>query len=70
MPLNTESKFVSRKTYIVKLHTDSKPGVLTGRIENFVTGRQHEFASSDELIASILHDLDSNDAPQTPPTHV
>jgi hypothetical protein len=68
MSLNTESKFTSRRTYIVKVHADSKPGVLTGRLENFVTGRQREFASSDELIASILHDLNSNEVDgKTPP---
>ena len=68
MALNTESKFTSRRTYLIKVHSHAKPGALTGRLENFVTGQQHEFASSDELIASILNDLDSNDEPATPQT--
>ncbi len=66
MALNTESKFTSRRTYLVKVHSHAKPGALTGRVENFVTGQQHEFASSDELIASILNDLDSTDDRTTP----
>ena len=66
MALNTESKFTSRRTYLVKVHSHAKPGVLTGRLENFVTGQQHEFASSDELVASILNDLDSNDERAAP----
>ena len=68
MPLNTESKFASRRTFIIRVHRESKPGVLSGRLETYVTGRQHEFASSDELIASILHELELNEAgPQSPP---
>jgi hypothetical protein len=62
MSLKTEAKFTSRRTYVVKLHSHAKRGAVTGRLENFVTGRQHEFASSDELIASILNDLESNEA--------
>jgi hypothetical protein len=62
MPLKTEAKFTSRRTYVVKLHSHAKRGAITGRIENFLTGQQHEFASSDELIASIMNDLDSNEA--------
>jgi hypothetical protein len=63
MSLKTEAKFTSRRTYVVKLHSHAKRGAVTGRIENFVTGQQHEFESSDELIASILNDLESNEAP-------
>ena len=61
MTLNTKSKFTNRRTYVVKVHSPAKPGVLTGRVENFVTGQQHEFASSHELIESILNDLDSTE---------
>jgi hypothetical protein len=71
MALKTESKFTSRRTYLLKIHSHAKPGALTGRLENFVTGQQREFASSDELIASILNDLDSTDersAPQPTPS--
>jgi hypothetical protein len=71
MALKTESKFTSRRTYLLKVHSHAKPGALTGRLENFVTGQQREFASTDELIASILNDLDSIDersAPQPTPS--
>ena len=61
MALNSESKFTTRRTYLVKIHSHANPGALTGRIENFVTGQQHEFESSDELLASILNDLVQND---------
>ncbi len=66
MALKTESKFTSRRTYLVKVHSHAQSGALTGRIENFVTGQQHEFASSDELIASILNDLDATDGRSVP----
>ena len=66
MALNSESKFTSRRTYLVKLHRRAKAGTLSGRLENFATGRQHEFASSDELIASILNDLEATDDRDTP----
>jgi hypothetical protein len=69
MPLNTESKFASRRTFIIKVHRDSKPGFLSGRLESYVTGRQHDFASSDELIASILHELEFNEADLQSPPH-
>jgi len=69
MPLKTEPEFTGRRTYLVKVHSQAKRGDLTGRIENFVTGRQHEFASSDELVAAIFNDLDSNDGPETNETH-
>jgi len=68
MALDTKSKFTNRRTYLVKVHSPAKAGALTGRVENFVTGQQHEFASSDELVASILNDLDSNDEQAAPET--
>ena len=58
MTLNAESKYPTRRAYVVKMRSDAKPGTLAGRIENLVTGRQHEFASARELIDSIARDLD------------
>lgn len=57
MVLNPESKYPVRLAYVVNLRGDAAPGALAGRIENMVTGRQHEFASEDELLASIASDL-------------
>jgi len=57
MVLNPESKYPYRRAYVVNLRGDATPGDLAGRIENMVTGRQHEFASAQELLASIATDL-------------
>jgi len=57
MVLNTESKYPNRRAYVLKLRADAAPGVLAGRLENLVTGRQLEFASAHELVESITRDL-------------
>ena len=59
MVLNPESKYPNRRAYVVKLRRDATPMVLAGRVENLVTGRQHEFSSAVELLASIAADLAS-----------
>jgi hypothetical protein len=58
MTLNPESKYPTRRAYVVKVRGDAKPDALAGRIENLVTGWQQEFASARELIESIARDLD------------
>ncbi|BCX69377.1 hypothetical protein [Pseudomonas izuensis] len=57
MSLNPESKYPSRRTYVLKLRSDAEPGALVGRLENLVTGRQREFSSGKELLESIGTDL-------------
>ena len=57
MTLNSESKYPSRRAYVLKVRSDAKPGALVGRLENIVTGLQREFASGDELLQSIASDL-------------
>jgi hypothetical protein len=57
MSLNPESKYPSRRSYVVKLRSDAMPGALVGRLENLVTGRQREFSSAEELLESIDSDL-------------
>ena len=59
MVLNPESKYPYRRAYVVKLRRDATPGALAGRIENMVTGRLNEFASEEELLATIASDLAS-----------
>ena len=59
MSLSHESKYPSRRTYVLKLHSDAKPDALAGRLENIVTGRQHTFESAHELLASITNELAS-----------
>jgi hypothetical protein len=64
MTLNPESKYPSRRAYVVKMRGDAKPDALAGRLENLVTGRQREFQSGSELLDSIARDLDGASADQ------
>lgn len=57
MTLNPESKYPTRRTYVVKLRADASAGTITGRLENLVTGQQREFASGAQLLESIAGDL-------------
>jgi hypothetical protein len=57
MPLNRESKYPSRRAYVVKLRSDAYPDALAGRLENLVTGQSREFATGGELLESIVEDL-------------
>jgi len=58
MTLNPESKYPNRRAYVLKLRGDATAEALAGRIENLVTGRQREFASASELLASLASDLE------------
>ena len=64
MTLNPESKYPSRRAYVVKLRGDAKPDALAGRLENLVTGQQHEFASAGELLEGLASDLAADQAPK------
>jgi len=57
MSLNPESKYPSRRAYVVKMRSDARPDTLAGRLENLVTGAQREFTSGYELLESIASDL-------------
>ena len=59
MTFNTDSKYPTRRAYVVKVRGDAKPDALAGRLENLVTGRQCEFASGRELLESIASDLEA-----------
>ena len=59
MVFHPESKYPYRRAYVVNLRGDATPEALAGRVENMVTGRQHEFASAHELLLSITSDLAS-----------
>ena len=60
MTLNSDSKYPSRRAYVVKLRSDAQPGALAGRLENVITGRQHEFSSARELLESLAGDLETS----------
>jgi len=59
MPLNPETKFPSRRAYVLKMRGDARPGALAGRLENLVSGRQLEFASGRELLDAIAAELEA-----------
>jgi hypothetical protein len=59
MTFNTDSKYPTRRAYVVKVRGDAKPDALAGRLENLVTGRQREFGSGRELLESIASDLEA-----------
>jgi hypothetical protein len=65
MALNPETKYPSRRTYVLKVRGDATPGALAGRLENVVTGRQRDFASERELVESLTGDLGAS-APGRP----
>ena len=58
MSLNPESKYPTRRAYVVKVRSDASPNALSGRLENLVTGAQRDFTSGGELLESISSDLD------------
>ena len=57
MVLNTESKYPTRRAYVVKVRGDAHPDALAGRLENVVTGWQQSFESGRELLDCIASDL-------------
>jgi hypothetical protein len=59
MPFNTDSKYPTRRAYVVKVRGDANPDALAGRLENLVTGWQCDFASGGELLESIASDLEA-----------
>jgi hypothetical protein len=61
MALSPESKYPSRRTYVVKVRSDAKAGALAGRLENLVTGRSLEFTTGEELLDSLARDLTAGD---------
>ena len=57
MALKSETKYPSRRTYVLKVRSDATPRALAGRLENVVTGRQRDFGSEHELVESLASDL-------------
>ena len=64
MILSTDSKYPSRRMYVVKLRSDATPDALIGRLENLVTGRRCEFTSARELLGLIAGDIDEPARPE------
>ena len=57
MSLKADSKYPSRRAYVVKFRSDAAPHELAGRIEHLVSGRQHEFTSGGDLLDCFARDL-------------
>jgi hypothetical protein len=57
MVLSADTKYPSRRSYVVKLSSDATPEALVGRLENLVTGRRSDFASAQELLRLIVGDI-------------
>jgi hypothetical protein len=57
MVLNADSKYPSRRAYVVKVRGDATPELLSGRLENIVTGKRSEFSSAHELLRLIAGDI-------------
>ncbi len=57
MTFNSQSKYPSRRAYIIKMRGDARPDELSGRLENLVTGAQREFTSGGELLEAIAKEL-------------
>ena len=60
MPLNPESKYPTRRAYVVKIRNDATRDELAGRVEHLVTGRVGEFTSGWRLLQSIASNLNAN----------
>ena len=58
MTLNSDSKYPSRRACVRKLRSDAQPGALAGRLEDVITGIQHECSSGRELLDSLAADLE------------
>lgn len=57
MTLNHESKYTSRRTFVLKLRSDATHDALAGCLENIVSNRQRSFESARELIEALTHEL-------------
>jgi hypothetical protein len=66
MTLNAESKYPTRRAYVVKVRADASPDAPSGRLENFVTGQQRDFASGRELLELIASDLRATSHARSP----
>jgi hypothetical protein len=66
MILGTDSKYPTRRAYVIKLRSDATPDALAVRLENLVTGRRHEFASAHELLRLIAGDIVEPATPDGP----
>ena len=56
--LSSETRYPTRRMYVVKIRGDATRGTFAGRFENVVDGNEREFSSAHELIESMASDLE------------
>ena len=59
MTPQAQSTYPSRLSYVLKLRGDATSDAPAGRLENLVTGRRLEFASSSSRADAIANELDA-----------
>ena len=62
MTLKADSKYPSRRTYVLKLRGDATPEQLRGRLENIVTCESENFSNAAELCELLARSVDASDA--------
>jgi hypothetical protein len=55
MVSNSLTNFPHAKSYVLKLHSDAAPaeGLIVGRLDHVISGRQFVFHSAEELVACL-----------------
>jgi len=63
MTLDPQASHPSSRSYVLKLHRDSRPheGLTFGRLENMASGRSFVFGNAAELLRCLA--LDATSAP-------
>ena len=59
MTLNPETKYPSRRTYVIRVRSDARPYLLAGRLEGLITGKSWDFASGHELLTALVRDIEA-----------
>ena len=54
-----ETRYPNRLSYVLKLRVDATVDALAGRLENVVTGRRVEFASSRALLDALAREIEA-----------
>ena len=59
MTLDSQPKYPSTRSYVLKLYRDAKGEAIVGRVENMATGAHGEFNSGEQLLCWLASDLDA-----------
>jgi hypothetical protein len=56
MVQNSLTSYPHAKSYVLKLHSDAAPaeGLIVGRLDHVISGRQFVFHSAEELLACLM----------------